>query len=387
MNHIQFLKDVFICSLGAFGGPEAHFSVFYTQLVNKKNYLTEEELIELNALCSILPGPTSTQTIAAIGYKIGGKLLALLTLFVWALPIISLMTLLAILFPLLLENNISLDFLKYVAPLAIAFVLFAAYKISNKVVKDKTTLLLAIITTLITFFFKLPWLFPVLLLSGGLVAILVYKEDNMWKKINLKVSWKYLVIFVLLAIGSYFVVLITQSLLANLFYQFYRFGYLVFGGGQVVVPLMLEQFVDINHYLTADEFLIGYGLIQGLPGPMFAFSSFVGGLAARDLGIVIQILSGVISGIAIFLPGILLIYFIYPIWQDLRQVKAIKISLKGINAVASGLLLSTAITLILKNVDSIQSLIVIIIALLLLFYKKIPAPLIILGTILLGFIF
>ncbi len=386
MNRIQFLKDVFICSLGAFGGPEAHFSVFYTQLVNKKKYLSEEELIELNALCSILPGPTSTQTIAAIGYKIGGKLLAFLTLIIWALPIITFMTLLAILFPLLVENNVSLDFLKFVAPLAIAFVLFAAYKISKKVIKDQVTFLLALSTAVITFFFKVSWIYPVLLLAGGALAIFAYKEENMFQKVKLNVSWRYLILFILFAIGSAFLVLFTQSILVNLFYQFYRFGYLVFGGGQVVVPLMIEQFVDINHYLTADEFLIGYGLIQGMPGPMFAFSSFVGGLAARNLGVITQAFAGIISGLAIFLPGILLIYFIYPIWHDLRQVKAIKIALKGINAVANGLLLSTAIALILQHVNSLTNLLVVLFSLGLLFYKKVPAPVIILITILLGFI-
>ncbi len=51
-----FLRDVFICSLGAYGGPEAHMSVFVDQMVAKKRYLTEDELVELMALCSILPG-------------------------------------------------------------------------------------------------------------------------------------------------------------------------------------------------------------------------------------------------------------------------------------------------------------------------------------------
>lgn len=51
-----FLKDVFICSLGAYGGPEAHYGVFTDQMVVKKKYLTEEELVELIALTGILPG-------------------------------------------------------------------------------------------------------------------------------------------------------------------------------------------------------------------------------------------------------------------------------------------------------------------------------------------
>lgn len=44
-----FLRDVLICSLGAYGGPEAHVGVFVDQLVTKKQYLTEQELIELVA--------------------------------------------------------------------------------------------------------------------------------------------------------------------------------------------------------------------------------------------------------------------------------------------------------------------------------------------------
>lgn len=78
----QFLTDVFICSLGAYGGPEAHLGVFTDQLVTRRKYLDETDLIELIALCSILPGPTSTQTIVAVGYRMGGPVLALLTMLV-----------------------------------------------------------------------------------------------------------------------------------------------------------------------------------------------------------------------------------------------------------------------------------------------------------------
>jgi len=84
----KYLKDVFLCSLVAFGGPEAHLGVFLDRLVQKKKYLTEKALLEWMALCSFLPGPTSTQVITAIGLERGGRSLALLTLLVWALPVI-----------------------------------------------------------------------------------------------------------------------------------------------------------------------------------------------------------------------------------------------------------------------------------------------------------
>ena len=110
----SFLKDVFLCSLGSYGGPEAHIGVFLDQLVAKKRHLTEEELIELVALCSILPGPTSTQVIVAVGYRVGGPVLAFLTMLVWALPAILFMTALSFLYQLLARYQVQSDILRYV---------------------------------------------------------------------------------------------------------------------------------------------------------------------------------------------------------------------------------------------------------------------------------
>ena len=62
-----FLQDVLLLSLSAFGGPQAHIALMLDQLVERRKYVTAEELMELNALCQLLPGPTSTQTITAIG--------------------------------------------------------------------------------------------------------------------------------------------------------------------------------------------------------------------------------------------------------------------------------------------------------------------------------
>ena len=128
----EFLKDVFICSIGAYGGPEAHFGVITDQMVIKKKYLSEEELVELIALTGILPGPSSTQSIVAIGYKVGGPLLALYTMLVWALPVVLIMTLLSFTFQLFENMNISQDGLKYIGPMAVGFIFVAAFRLSKK---------------------------------------------------------------------------------------------------------------------------------------------------------------------------------------------------------------------------------------------------------------
>ncbi len=381
-----FLKDVFICSLGSYGGPEAHFGIFTDQMVIKKNYLTEEELVELIALTGILPGPSSTQTIVAIGYKMGGPLLGLLTMLVWALPVLILMTLLSFLSQFLGSMNISQDRLRYIGPMAVGFIIVAAYRIGRKVVTDKITVSLLLFGAITTYFIREPWIFPLVLIIGGIVSIIASKEKNLWNQVKINPPWRYLIAFGIFAIGSILLTFVSDNRIAHLFESFYRYGYLVIGGGQVVVPLMYSELVEVNGFMTNQEFLTGFGLVQGLPGPMFSFSAYAGGMAARGGSALNQILGAMVSGIGIFLPGLLLIYFIYPIWENLKKIKGIKISLKGITAVAGGLITVAAIVLMQKNGFMIDNIIVTLITIILLLTKKIPAPLIVILVMAAGFV-
>ena len=383
----KYLKDVFICSLGAYGGPEAHYGVFIDQLVVKRKYVTEEEMVELIALTGILPGPSSTQTIVAIGHKLGGPLLALLTMLVWALPVLTLMTLLSFLGQFLQKMDISQDSLRYIGPMAVGFIALAAYRIGRKVVRNKLTFLLLIMGAVSTYFVRTPWIFPLVLVAGGAITVYTSQETGLWNKVKIDPPWRYLALFSAFAIGGILVSLTWDNLLVQLFESFYRFGYLVIGGGQVVVPMMYSELVDVNGYMSNQEFLTGYGLVQGLPGPMFSFAAYAGGMAARQEGTLVQLLGAVISGIAIFLPGLLLIYFIYPVWEKLKNIKGIKVSLSGITAVAGGLISSAAIILMQRSGLQLDNMIVMIVTVLLLYLKKLPAPLIVAGVILVGFLF
>lgn len=373
--------------MGAYGGPEAHYGVFTDQLVIKNNYLTEEEMVELIALTGILPGPSSTQTIVAIGYKVGGPVLALLTMLVWALPVLTLMTLLSFLSQFLGNVNVSQDVLRYVGPMAVGFIIVAAYRIGRKVVTDRITLLLLLMGGITTYFFREPWIYPLVLITGGAVSVVTSKEKNLWNHVKLSPPWGYLMAFAFFTIGSILLTLVWDNRIVHLFESFYRYGYLVIGGGQVVVPLMYSELVEVNQYMTNQEFLTGFGLVQGLPGPMFSFSAYAGGMAARGGSVFTQILGAIAGGIAIFLPGLLLIYFVYPIWENLKKIKGIKISLKGITAVAGGLITVSAIILMQKSGFLIDNVIVMFITVVLLITKKIPAPLIVVVALAIGFIF
>ena len=218
--------------------------VFLDHMVVKRRYLQEDELIELIALCSLLPGPTSTQTIVSIGYRMGGPLLALLTMLVWALPVLVMMTILSFLYAFLASLHISADGLRFIGPMAVGFIAMAAFRIGKKVVTDRFTLMLLVSSAVTTYFFRTPWIFPLVLLAGGGISILFSREKDIWSRPTIKPPWRYLILFVSFALGSLLLAAVTGDQLIHLFESFYRYGYLVFGGGQVVVPVMYSELVS-----------------------------------------------------------------------------------------------------------------------------------------------
>jgi len=295
-----------------------------------------------------------------------------------------LMTTLSFLYEFLIEHQISTNILRYIGPLAVGFIVLAAFRIGKKVVKGPINILLFIGTFVITFFYRAAWIFPTLLLVGGLIAVLQSKEEQKWNRIVVKPPYRYFIAFAVIAIGSFLLSLLWHNQLVWLFERFYRYGYLIIGGGQVVVPYMYADLVEVHAFLTSQEFLTGFGLVQGMPGPMFSFSAYAGGMASRGASILTQISGGLLSALGIFLPGVLLIYFILPIWEQLKGVKGIRISLKGITVVAAGLIASAGVLLMRDSGLTLDNFIVMILTVLLLLSKKVPAPILVALVILAG---
>ena len=339
---IIFLKDVAGLAFTAFGGPQAHLAMFFRLLVEKRRYISAAELLELQALCALLPGPTSTQTITVIGFRLGGPNLAYLTLLVWVAPAVTLMTLAALtlnhLDPLRLAALVQ-----FVQPVAVGFVAFSAYKISEKVIHTKTSVALLVAAAMLAYFFQLPWMLPLLLLAGGAVTTVRYRKHAIvQEKKPLRVEWANFFLWFGTLAGAALLGHYTrhsaQWLPVRLFENFYRNGSLVFGGGQVLAPLLYTEFVQFKHYLTGPEFLSGLGLVQALPGPNFSLAAYIGALASRPAGGTgTQVLGALVGAAGIFLPGTFLIFFVIRFWDRLRQYRVVQASLEGINAVSAGL--------------------------------------------------
>ncbi len=388
-KYIVFLKDVWLLSISSFGGPQAHMAHFQKILVAKRGYLKEEELVELNALCQILPGPSSTQTLSAIGYRLGGAKLAYLTLFIWMMPSVSVMTFAGILMANLEQKNVSLNFARFIQPMAVGFISYAAYLFSLKTITRRRGLIIMIAAGVVSYFIKNPFVFPLTLLAAGLITAFNYKAHPREKTKKFDVRWDNFLLWAGVLILAAVLGGITKALPIRLFENFYRNGSLIFGGGQVLTPLLYTEFVEYapKHYLSSQEFLSGFALVQALPGPVFSFSAYIGSLSMREAGIGGQILGGFMAAVGIFLPGTFLTFFVIRIWDSLKTYRPIRASLEGINAASAGLIAAAALILFQPLQSSITIYAVIIGTFLLLTFTKVPSWALIIFGLALGFIF
>lgn len=186
----------------------------------------------------------------------------------------------------------------------------------------------------------------------------------------------------------------------------------MFGGGQVLAPLLYTEFVEDSSQVEAGskvyelkskikkqyapkplhtplsnlEFLSGYAMAQAMPGPVFSFSAYIGALSSRHYGVGGQLLGAIMSSIGIFLPGTFLIFFVIRFWNSLKQFRGVRASLEGITAASSGLVAASAIILFQPLENTLMNFGVTAATFCLLVFTKIPSPFIILAGLILGII-
>lgn len=394
-RQLLFIRDVFLFTFTAFGGAQAHLALLLKYFVQNVRYITEEELLELNALSQVLPGPASTQTLVGIAYKVGGLKLALITFFIWIIPSAAVMTFAAISFAKWDQQQKFSGILVYIQPIALGIVAFGAFNLAKRVLVSQLTIFLAVAAVVITMVLKNAYVFPISILIGGMIssAIGTPKEESelrvrLFSNINPKKLIYFIgVLLILAALGAIINRTSLFSLPIRLFENFYRNGILIFGGGQVLVPLMFTEFVEMKHYLNGTNFLSGFALQQALPGPTFSFTSYVGALSMKTFGYGLtgQILGGFVAVMGINLPGLILVLFIVPFWEDLKKISRIKYSMVGINAVSVGFIIAAFMLLVQPMGLNLLSIGVMLCTFLVLTFTKISPPIIVLAGILLGY--
>jgi chromate transporter len=409
LRHIPFLKAVFLHSITAVGGPQAHIAMMMKTFVQQRPYVTEQELLEYNAFCNLLPGASSTQTLTLIGYKRGGVPLAVLTLLVWIAPASILMGGFSFLLEYIDQRSLHVDVFKFIPAMAVGFLLYASLIAFGVSIKNTITWIIMLVCGFVTYlFFHFPGVFPTLIVLSGVATNVsqrrIPQRETKPKKIKWWNIWLFAFLFILAGLMS-------ETARKNdwpnrkpinLFENLYRMGSLVFGGGHVLMPLMYEQFSvrpaavkEKNKnvvQIEKEDMMTGIGIVRAMPGPVFSIASFTGGMALKDQGKMMQILGCFIGTIAIFLPSALLVLFFYPIWSNLKKYAVIYRSLEGINAAVVGIMIAATfyimkdVSLLDVRLTSFINIAIIIATVLLLQFTRVVSPIIVIACLLLGYL-
>jgi len=410
LRHKKFLQTVFLYSITAFGGPQGHYGMMLKTFVHKRKDITEDELVDYVSFCNMLPGASSTQTLTLIGFKRGGVPLALLTLLIWILPACTIMAGISFLLDYFDDRNMQFNMFSLIQPMAIGFLLFSSTRMMQISVKNTiTTIIMVVAAISTTLLFKTPWIFPILIVIGGVITNFSKKRIPQKEQVSKKLNWNNIFVFLLLfAIAGYLSETATRQNWKyrkemNLFENNYRFGSLVFGGGDVLLPMMYEQYVVRPEspriketkrevlQIKKTDFLTGLGILRAIPGPVFSIGAFTGGMVMREANSpALQLLGCVLGAIGIFLPSALLVLFFFPLWNNLKKYAVVYRSLEGINASIVGVMCGATLYLskdIIMNAtvtDAWIKIASILVAFLLLRFTKILSPVLVLVFLALG---
>src|SRR5438270_3358262 len=190
LRHVPFLKNFFLYSITAYGGPQAHIAMMMKMFVHKTPYVTKEELLEYNAFCNLLPGASYTQTVTLIGYKRGGVPLAIVTLLIWIAPACFLMGAFSFVLHFINQKSLHTNIFKFIPALAVGFLFYASIMAFGVSIRNAITWAIMLFCVPATYFlFRSPWIFPMLIVMGGIATNLSHKRIPQHEIKPKKIKW------------------------------------------------------------------------------------------------------------------------------------------------------------------------------------------------------
>ena len=339
--------DIFLIFLRlgclSFGGPVAHLGYFREEFVERRRWLTDIDYAQIVALAQSLPGPASSQVGFALGLNRAGVAGGLAAWLGFTLPSAVLMLAFA-LGHALFASRIGLAILHGLQLVAVAVVAQAVMTMWRNLVPDRSRAILAIAAAALVLFLPPSFGTPLAILLGALVGLSLPMQDAPSSAFTLTTSPGRRTPFAAPIAGVVFSVLLLVALWMStdrlsgwaLMASFYRTGASVFGGGNVVLPL-LNQATVAKGWTTPEIFLAGYGMAQAMPGPLFTFAAYLGAVVRPNPR---PVLYGVGGLICIFLPGLLLMTAALPVWSGAQRYRRAQAALQGVNASVVGVLIA-----------------------------------------------
>lgn len=321
----------------AFGGPAAHIAMMREEVVRRRQWVGEEDFVDLIGVTNLIPGPSSTELAIYLGYLRAGWPGLLVAGVCFIGP--AMLIVLALAWAYVTYGALpQIDWLFYgIQPVVVAIIAHAIWNLGHTVFKGPLPVGLAILV-LVCYFFEVNVL---LLLFGGaalygLLRLLIARWHTKPKVASFVVPLlgaHFQAIFE--SLGSFVhtgaVAVAAPISLGVIFLTFLKFGSVVYGSGYTLLAFLRTDLVQNLHWLTDKQLLDAVSIGQFTPGPVFTTATFIG-----------YVIGGwpaaLLATLAMFLPSFVLIALIHPVASRLRQVAWTATLLDGVNAAALALM-------------------------------------------------
>lgn len=371
---LEVFRVFLLLGCTSFGGPTAHLGYFRNEFVERRRWIDERRFGALLGLCQFIPGPASSQLGFAIGLARAGWAGALCAWLAFTLPSAVLMIALAM-GASLFAGAIGQGVLAGLRAVAVAVVAHAIGGMARTLTPDLRRILIALGAALIVLFAPPVLAQPAAIIAGGGAGLLLCRSSlpEAAARIEIRVSKRIAIV----AIAGLLTLLVALPLVARLAGSewlaivdaCFRAGTLVFGGGHVVLPLLQGE-PAIASALGDQALLAGYGAAQAMPGPLFTFAGYIGAAAVPGPG---AIWVGIAALVAVFVPGILILIAVLPLWERIEGSGRLRAGIAGAGAAVVGILVAALIgTILPEGAASMPGAMIAALAFVALFVARIP---------------
>ena len=298
---VYWLKLGFI----SFGGPAGQIAIMHHDLVENKRWISEKRFLHALNYCMLLPGPEAQQLATYIGWLMHRTWGGIVAGALFVLPSFFILVGLAYVYMAYGSVTAIAGVLYGIKPAVVAIVLFAAYRIGTRALKNKVLWSISALAFIAIFALNLP--FPLIVLGAAGIGYWGSKlhpeffksggghgkadkhygksliDDDTPTPLHAVFSWKKLVRIALVGITLW---VITMTILIGAFgwnsaftqmgWFFTKAALLTFGGAYAVLPYVYQGAVEHYHWLSPTQMIDALALGETTPGPLVMVNTFVG---------------------------------------------------------------------------------------------------------------
>ena len=371
----------------SFGGPAGQIAIVHEYLVEKKKWISPSRYLHALNYCMLLPGPEALQLVIYTAWLIFGTGMAIVAGLLFILPSVILLLVLSFLYCQYGHLPVVASMLLFVKPAVVAMVVGALIKIGKKSLSTPTYIIIAIMSFVLIYFFKIDF---ALLVIVTLILGAIYSWQNRNKMVenkNIKLDnpeaeyyihqhstfhfdwknvWQHIIkmsvgfiLFCIVPLALIFFFSNHQSFWFTLSGFFTKAAFVTFGGAYAVLPYVGQVAVEKYNWLTHAQMMDGLALGESTPGPLIIvlqFIGFIAGYNAFDRSIMAGIFGALLTSFYTFAPSFFMVLAGGPVIEKTKDNPIVNNTLKFVNALVVGVLASLCLALIINlwNLKALQ---------------------------------